>query len=48
MCEHCPSPVIGYNWETDTFYCNVCDKEFKIEEGEYNKKENSETIKRDI
>ena len=32
MCKHCPSPVISYNWETDMFYCNICDEEFKIEE----------------
>ena len=34
MCEHYPSPVVGYNWKTDTFYCNVCNEEFKIEEDE--------------
>ena len=42
MCMHFPSPVIGYNWETDTFYCNVCDEEFKIEE--VNKNGNKEIL----
>ena len=34
MCKHFPSPVIGYDWKTDMFYCNVCDKEFKAEKDE--------------
>jgi hypothetical protein len=32
MCKHCPSPVIGYNWETDMFYCCICDEEFDAKE----------------
>jgi len=32
MCKHFPSPVIGYDYETDTFYCCICDEEFKVEE----------------
>jgi len=39
MCEHFPSPYIGYNWETDMFYCVLCDENFKIEEEKLKVKE---------
>ena len=38
MCNHFPSPVIGYNWETDMFYCNICNEKFKVEDKESEEK----------
>jgi hypothetical protein len=41
MCEHFPSGYISYNWETDMFYCVLCDKEFHVDEDNFNIKENN-------
>jgi hypothetical protein len=42
-CEHFPSPYIGYNYENDTYYCVLCDKEFPVENNDNISEASNET-----